>query len=328
MRSARHNRNKRNRKRAKRFNSLSQCVGSGLSCNTLFDGLNLLDGRTFFYSEEVKVNVSLFNRNNLLFKEYCGSTFSLVDNYEGAIHYLSDGQVAFIKVPRKICLRSVQKFGPADAEVLAQSMLGRKRTERGAAMSHTFDNGHMVQRGAVGIRLSPQFRSNEVLQKRFNHMLKRIDRACEGFFPRQLISKFCHLRDKLCPFPTLMKKGFSCSVSVAVDHISAVHVDKDFFFSYLTARSKFQEYIDWNSSFYAPAAYHFIFPTIGYSVSIRPGDILIFNPTIPHCCSHKHGCYIETPVYLASFYVKTGHVGGNNNSLPLTEEQMKILNNT
>ena len=181
-RSAQRSHNKRNHKRAERFNALLQCIGRGLSCN-LFGGVNLLDGRTVFYSEEVKLNVSLLDRNNLLFKEYCGSTFSLVDNYEGAIHYLSDGQVAFIKVPRKICLRSVQKFGPADAEVLAQSMLGRKRTERGAAMSHTFDNGHMVQRGAVGIRLSPQFRSNEVLQKRFNHMLKRIDRACEGFFP-------------------------------------------------------------------------------------------------------------------------------------------------
>ena len=321
--SRRRNLKKRNQLKQKRLDKLVQYSGPGVFEVSSSLG-TLCNGGTFYISEDVK---SMYNvgGQNCTFHHYSPSTFKLVDDSEGCIHYLSNGEVAFIKVPRKYCIRSVSKFGPADADVFKSCIKGRKSTVRGVAMSDTFNHGHMVQRGAIGIRLSREFGSNEKLYKKLNHMLKRIDNACSAFFPPGLLLKFRRVCDEICPFPTLRENGFSCSVSVAVDHISAVHVDKDFFFSYLTARSEFQGDIDWNSSFHAATAYHFMFPSIGYGVCVRPGDILIFNPTIPHCCSHKLSAYDGIPVYLSSFYVKTAHVGGNNNGLSLTKEQETIL---
>ena len=163
------------------------------------------------------------------------------------------------------------------------------------------------------------------MRNKFHHLLKRINNACAEYLPRDLLTKFSQVRDQFCPFPTLGEKGICSSVSVASNHLSALHVDKDFFFSYLTARSECTGKSDLNSKAEPSAAHHFMFPTIGYAVSIRPGDIIIFNPTIPHCCSHKLVEYENVTVYLSSFYVKTAHIGGNDNSRPLTKEQEKYV---
>ena len=82
---------------------------------------------------------------------------------------------------------------------------------------------------------------------------------------------------------------------------------------------------DWNRNVHAPVSYHFIFPSVGYSISLRPGDVLIFNPLLPHCCSHKLKEYNGILVYLLSFYVKTGNVGGNDNMRPITTVENEIL---
>ena len=133
------------------------------------------------------------------------------------------------------------------------------------------------------------------------------------------------MRDQFCPFPTLGMKGICSSVSVASNHLSALHVGKVFFFSNLTARSDCTGKSDLISEAEPSAAHHFMFSMIGYAVSIRPGDIIIFNPTIPHCCSHKLVEYENVTLYLSSFYVKTAHIGGNDNSRLLTKEQEKYV---
>ena len=117
----------------------------------------------------------------------------------------------------------------------------------------------------------------------------------------------------------------SCAMSVSVDHISAVHVDNDFFFTYLTCRCETRNDCDWNTMSNSPVAYHFLFPSISVAVSIRPGDLLVFNPKIPHCVSHKLTDCGNVPVYLASFYVKCGNIGGNNNDSILTEKEKEPL---
>ena len=98
------------------------------------------------------------------------------------------------------------------------------------------------------------------------------------------------------------------------------------FLTYLTCLCEIKgDEINLNLNTKALVAYHFIFPTIGVAVGIQPGDVLIFNPLIPHCCSHKLDFYYDKRVFLVSFYVKTGNVGGNNNNHPLTPIEEFIL---
>jgi hypothetical protein len=57
---------------------------------------------------------------------------------------------------------------------------------------------------------------------------------------------------------------------------------------------------------------YFCFPSIGSAVGLRNGDLLLFNPTIPHCVSSR--ATMKEDVICTSFYLKTAIVGGNDNS--------------
>jgi hypothetical protein len=70
-----------------------------------------------------------------------------------------------------------------------------------------------------------------------------------------------------------------------------------------------------------PIATYFVFPEIGIAVGLRPGDQLLFNPRFYHCVSTKCALHYQQKLYVTSFYLKTAIVGGNNNSIPITEEQ-------
>ena len=53
----------------------------------------------------------------------------------------------------------------------------------------------------------------------------------------------------------------------------------------------------------------------GESVAMRSGDILIFNPTIPHCVSSTTESYINEEVFCISHYFKSLIAGRNNNKI-------------
>ena len=66
---------------------------------------------------------------------------------------------------------------------------------------------------------------------------------------------------------------------------------------------------------------YFTFPTLGLAIALRPGDILNFNPQVYHSVSSL--CDPKQNIWCASLYLKNAVVGGNDNSLPLTEAQME-----
>jgi hypothetical protein len=65
----------------------------------------------------------------------------------------------------------------------------------------------------------------------------------------------------------------------------------------------------------------FCFPASGFAIGLRPGDIILFNPHMYHCLSDKSAPYTEKDMHVTTFYVKTAHLGKNDNSLPLTEKK-------
>ena len=65
---------------------------------------------------------------------------------------------------------------------------------------------------------------------------------------------------------------------------------------------------------------YFYFPTLKKAISLRDGDILIFNPLTYHCCSKKRKD-IKHNVHIYSLYLKSKHVSLNDNSVGLTQLQ-------
>jgi hypothetical protein len=56
---------------------------------------------------------------------------------------------------------------------------------------------------------------------------------------------------------------------------------------------------------------YFCFPTIGVSVGMRNGDVILFNPSIPHCISSP--CFHDYECFAMSAYLKSLVVSGNSN---------------
>ena len=57
--------------------------------------------------------------------------------------------------------------------------------------------------------------------------------------------------------------------------------------------------------------------SVGHSVGLRTGDILVFNPLFEHCISTKTEQCRSSDVYCVSFYFKSLVLGLNDNSIPV-----------
>ncbi len=66
-----------------------------------------------------------------------------------------------------------------------------------------------------------------------------------------------------------------------------------------------------------PIAQYFMLPELGLAIGLRPGDHLLFNPLFYHCISTKDYTAYRKKLYVASYYLKTAVVGGNDNSIPI-----------
>jgi hypothetical protein len=92
-----------------------------------------------------------------------------------------------------------------------------------------------------------------------------------------------------------------------------IHIDDDFYIGCVTALGA----NGYHNKQEDDALQYFCFPSHGVSVGLRNGDILLFNPQIYHCASSR--ATTTENVILASFYLKTAIVGGNNNDKPVGE---------
>ena len=67
---------------------------------------------------------------------------------------------------------------------------------------------------------------------------------------------------------------------------------------------------------------YFCFPTRGVAIPMRPGDFLLFDATLPHSISLR--CHQIDDIMCMSFYLKSRVVGMNDNSIPLSAEQIYL----
>ena len=103
--------------------------------------------------------------------------------------------------------------------------------------------------------------------------------------------------------------GCATQAAISKSYWSAVHTDKDYFYSVLTGWNHGEDVghtLLLNSASVPPVQF-FVFPSYGIAIPVRPGDCIVFNPNAPHAAT----CGVTEDSVIASFYVSTKTVLSN-----------------
>jgi hypothetical protein len=110
-------------------------------------------------------------------------------------------------------------------------------------------------------------------------------RVCAGYID------FFKLQDKF-NLPSMVCFGIGTQFALSTWYTSRVHTDKDYF---LTTLSVYDAEAGPDE-----VLYYFCFPTYNVAIPMRSGDILVFNPTVPHCATNPsrntakiYSCYVS-----------------------------------
>ena len=108
-----------------------------------------------------------------------------------------------------------------------------------------------------------------------------------------------------------------CGLASSYDFYAASHIDDDIGIAIhqVNVYMKYQHDDE--------IVQYFCFPEYGFCIALRPGDWLFFNPAVHHCLSQKSKEYHNEIVHVSTCYVKSSHVGGNDNSIPLNSFEEK-----
>jgi hypothetical protein len=173
--------------------------------------------------------------------------------------------------------------------------------------------GSKVNRGRCGFvedKLSAvNPRASSTLQK----FARRMEHVVTEFIPSSWLAAISKA-NCLSAWPTMEGCKFVAAMASSVNYSAPAHRDDDYLFS--IHQVNVDGCLDCEEIVQC-----FCFPTLGFAIGMRPGDILLFNPHVYHCLSEKTDAFADKDVHVTTFYVKTAHVGKNDNSLPLTEEE-------
>ena len=152
-------------------------------------------------------------------------------------------------------------------------------------------------------------------------MLMKIENALTSYVQTDVIRNLNYARE-LLNFKTMPSHN-SCDgqsanifggVAFGINVHLACHTDKDYTYSVVSVHLPCHQY-ELNDLIVA----YFCFPRIGVAVALRPGDLLVFNPSEPHAVSSR--CDKDDEVYCLTTYLKTAVVGLNDNRIELTPLQ-------
>ena len=124
---------------------------------------------------------------------------------------------------------------------------------------------------------------------------------------------------KVTTLETIKRCVFGAGIASSINYQAPSHTDKDCFLSVhqLNVKGRYGD---------KEIAQYFCFPSCGYAVALRPGDVLVFNPLVPHCLSARSPEYATDRVHVSTLYVKTSHMSKNDCSKTLTEEEQEYYN--
>jgi len=246
------------------------------------------------------------------------------------VHWMDQeaGVFSVMVIPKESTRKSVtEKSTYNTVRALERLQATEKTCRRSKSKSGTSTSGaryaifgNKVHRGGHGFVHDKLSKTDPQSARTLEKWARRMERLVCEFIPSgwlRAISK----ANGFCGWPTVGRCRFVAAMASSVNYDAPAHDDDDYLFSIhqvnVVGHLDSVDVVQW-----------FCFPTYGFAIGLRPGDVILFNPHVHHCLSEKTEEYSDVDVHVTTFYVKTAHVGKNDNSLPLTEEEQLYYNMT
>ena len=255
------------------------------------------------------------------------------DPHKGITYPASSGDAPFIRIPRKAALKITRMESIEESNKFCIALKYGYDCQRGSLLrsdqKKIFSDykyvcmGTQPCRAKHGVRDATYHRES-MPDEQWNfvvEMMKRTETALSEYVSTDAIRDLNHAR-RLLKFKT-MAPADGCrdhstkifgGIAFGVDVHLACHTDQDYTYSVISIHIHGHQY-----SLHDRVVAYFCFPRLGIAVALRPGDILMFNPSEPHAVSSK--CRHDDTVFCVSMYLKTAVVGLNDNSIGLTPSQ-------
>jgi hypothetical protein len=278
---------------------------------------------------------------------YDEKTLSIpTDTANGFYHEADDGTFVCSLIPREHALEG-RTSGSFARHVATHAFVleNMKSTERGEAHGVSASGGYVIlgqkacRTGGVTNTECPDVTgtekgSGEADSFRFNpkEVSESIRNVVQDTVDAYIPSLLLHgLREGLKAIGIEIEGKTTTTTTSSAwsrDLQEAMHTEDNAFLSYVTVTTQLHdatlpvaERVRHNLEMNDPKpALHVIFPAHNLAEPICPGNILIFNPTVPHGCSAKLADHDNAHVNVMYMYLKSAVVGGNNNKIPMTAE--------
>ena len=245
----------------------------------------------------------------------------------------------FRRVPRH---SAVNLMGMRGVETTSRFIQLLKEAERNSTKGitrgstrHVFTNKKYVRLGVSPCRANTGFTCTSQSQllspnswREMCTIMSLFEKLYRAYIPTQEISTITAAK-KIIGFPSAgdysnhpndLKCSIFSALAFSANSHTNMHVDDDFCQGLVTIQQEGVVY-----EYRMEPVVYFCFPCLGVAVPLRPGDVIIFNAQEPHCLSSQ--VRPEQEIYSIGMYLKTGVVGLNDNSLPLTPDQELVYNN-
>ena len=246
---------------------------------------------------------------------------TLYDDVEqGFVHWLDkdNGVFSCCVVPRKQVRASVS---PTSVDEFVDGLECLQKTEpnckRGPSQcgvsKHKYtSHGIKVLQGR-GFSLSKIYERDAASAEKLDKHCNRLEHLGCKVIPSKWL-RGMEEAARVCGMQTIKGCIFGAGLASAIDYHAPAHVDSDFFVS-IHQLNVSGHYGD------DRIVQYFVFPSCGYAIALRPGDVIVFNPHEHHCLSKKAPAFYELRVHVSTMYVKTPHISKNDKTAVLTEEE-------
>ena len=175
--------------------------------------------------------------------------------------------------------------------------------------------GSKILRGAHGFVQDKLSKTDPRAANTLRRFAQRMEFIVSEYLPTPLLRALCKANTADAWTP-VGKCKWMAALASSVNYSAPAHVDDDFM---LSAHQLNVDNLP--EQLRSEVVQYFCFPEYGFAIALRPGDVILFNPQVLHCLSAKRAPFDSLNVHVTTFYLKTAHVGKNNNDLPLTEEE-------
>jgi hypothetical protein len=263
----------------------------------------------------------------------------VIDTMEGARMESANGDIVFVLVPRRAAIKKHTHLNRTFQSLHALKKAKRSAEKRGKKRitvpesynSNYFTVGLKPNRNGGGVIDSWPRTFGSTDKDQVIKLMNACQEVADGYIRSEELRGIRVSKD-LLQWSEMQGSGPGSvlpSFSAALNTCLCLHTDEDFFYSVLMTASTraLKEDID-QFKMDADVSNYFVFAEQGIAVAVRPGDILVFNPKYHHCSSSRALDYENEDVFSMSLYLKSAVVGKFNNTLPLNETEMKLLEGT